>query len=400
MSRHTMRGVGPTVALSHASADRAEATLLSDELHRGGCRVWLEDETAQASATPAPEVDVFVQLRNVRSNASSFLNGRFEEAVRRRERCSEFVMIPVALNRAALTGPFAEWVHVDASAGLSAVMNLISRTAMTALHVAPLQPGNPFVFEPEALARVLDQVPRDGKRIVTDSDDVIGGTARKIMEWLGAAEPSRRDPLEQQRKFVARAEEYMRSVDAVMLVLVRQLHRLHEGYSAYNLEYAKSAPRSLERFSRLALWRFVSRLADWGDCLDERERAEICAPVDDAREKIAAVSPSDEGLGLATWALGPSATYNCAEFVEVEAVAPGKPSMRWYLPRTMLGSHWSMLGARPDTEIWDGVWLDCVLPQVAYRALLTADATTREDPVRLETAFAWNLADYTHMGAP
>jgi hypothetical protein len=144
----------------------------------------------------------------------------------------------------------------------------------------------------------------------------------------------------------------------------------------------------------------VKTLSEWHAYLDERRQALFGAAVTEVLEHVKAHNPGDEMFGLASWALGPRPIDGCDEFVEVEAIAPGKVAMRWYLPRTVFGSHWReilMVGTRPDHEIVEGDWLDFVLPQIAFRARAVFSDPRAAIAHRLETEVAWTLEEYDKM---
>lgn len=404
-----MRGAGPSVLISFSAQEQDQANRLAGTLGARGCRVTLESERAEPLSEAArglKDIEVFVQLRTAHPDATSWLDARFEDAVRRRARYQDLVLVPIALDGPPSAGPFTEWVYVDASSqGLTElVLDLVARRASSAVHPLPLSTTSPLEFDPQTVRRILDRVPSDKKRIVTDPDDIIVGSARRIVEGLRSANFQNGEAaLRQQEQFLRSVEDQMFAFDATLRKLIEKLYEQHRGYSAHDLAYGERASRSVDRFSRLALWRAVTRISKWPAYLDKQRRGQICTTATEAQKSIAAAYVGDEMHGLATWALGPRLVDGCAEFVEVEATAPGRATMRWYLPRTLLGKHWRetlMFGTRPSAEIMQGDWLDFVLPQIALRAYLATKDAQPYGPAQLESEFAWTLEGYSHMGCP
>ncbi len=326
-----MRGIGPLVMISSPTQETDRATRLAQELGGKGCRVTLESEREGLGEELDRSLDgmeVFIQLRTKNSGTVAWLDGRLKQAVERQERDRTFVLVPVALDGNTSGTPFGDWVYVDASPqglGWPSSLDLIARTALSAVHVLPLSKTSGLEFDPEAVRLVLDRVPRDLRRVICDPEDIILSSAKRIVEHARSVEmPIREAVSRQQEEFVLRVEKQLLILDAVLHKLVTELHAQHVGYSAYDLEYHDRAARSIDRFSRLTLWRAVNRLSEWPAGLDERGQALFGTTAAKVLEHIAARSPGDEMHGLASWALGPRRDDGCDEFVEVEVTAPAK----------------------------------------------------------------------------
>jgi hypothetical protein len=271
-----MRGVGPLVMISFPAQASDKASSLNDELEAKGCRVTLESDEDGPSKNLdrcLDDMEVFIQLRTKGSGAAAWLDGRLKQAVERQERDRTFELVPVALEGSASGDAFGDWVYIDASPsglGWPSALDLIARTALSAVHALPLSKTRALEFDHETVRLVLDQAPRDHRRIVCDSSDIILSSARRTVEQAETLDsPFREAVRRQQEGFVLNVENQLRVLDAVLRKLIVELHAQHVGYSAYDLEYGDRAARSLDRFSRLALWRAVKGISEWPAYLDE-----------------------------------------------------------------------------------------------------------------------------------
>jgi hypothetical protein len=400
-----MRGVGPHVLISFPAQEGEKARQLGEDLGSRGCRITLESE-GEAPGDQSMGLDdkeVFVQLRTKDSLTAVPLDGRLKQALERQERDTTFVLVPVALEGTASGDAFGDWVYIDASPsglGWQSSVDLVARTALSAVHALPLSKTTPLEFDSDALTLMIKQVPGDQRRIVIDSDDIILTGARRTVAQAQAFDgPTGEAASRQQTNFVRSVERQLVVLDAVLFKLVAELYAQHAGYSLYNLEYGAGAARSIGRFSRLALWQAVKILSEWPACIDAQWREPFGATTERVQDFIRTHSPGDEMHGLSSWSLGPRVVDGCDDFVEVEAAAPGKATMRWYLPRTIFGRDWQSIlqfGSRPSAEIPQGDWLEFVLPQIAFRAWRTGEAMTD----RLATGFAWKPEEYDTIGLP
>lgn len=408
MVTQALRGYGPRVFISYSFADAELARRLDVTLVAKGFQVRREDEASlfnekltEAIPRRIADSEVFVQLLTTAANRSMWVSRELDCLFELRKAGTAVMLLPIVFDKSTIPEGLKDWWYMDvSSSGLTdATLDAIVRFCLKSVHPLRLADDDPLSVASDDLQTALTEVPKDGRRIILDSDGKLFGWAKETIDFAEQLKSEHGEGfLVQEKDRLDRLIRRLKIRDEVIRRLVLELMPAMEKYTN---EPLKDAVRPMNHFLRIILSDLVARAADVAPPEPHPLRTVFKDRIAAARD---ANSPNDGpgylNPGLYAWIFGEKGGAEAMCLMDM--VAPGFESVKVQLPRAIFGDMVdvytrSAIPFDPRSELLDGTFLNYVMPQIAVHSAynLVDPGTVRTD---LEQKYAWRLERYTKMG--
>lgn len=403
-----LRGYGPRVFISYSFVDSAIARQLEAALVAKGFQVRREDDTSlfnekltEAIPRRMSDAEVFIQLLTSTANRSAWVERELDWMFERRNAGEAIVFLPIVFDKSTLPERLKEWWFMEFPSGkpIEEVMDPIERLCLKSVHLLPLAETDPFTVDERGLEETLIGVPKDGHRVILDSDGKLLRWSQETLTFAEGVDSEYRDSfLAQQRGRHDRLITRLKIRDEVVRKLVLEVMR---EMKAYTNEPIKEAKLPVRHFLQIILSDLVMAAAEVGPPEPHPLRNEYKPRIDSAREASSeSHSPGFLNPGLYAWVFGEKGGED--ELVRMDMVAPGFRSVSVQIPRRVFGDMADIytrggITFNPVQELMPGTFINYVLPQIAIHAAynLVQPETARDD---LDQKYAWRLDQYNLMG--
>ena len=408
LTTYALRGYGPRVFISYSFVDSALAKQLESTLLAKGFQVRREDDTSlfnekltEAIPRRMADAEVFIQLLTTTSNRSAWVERELDWMFERRNAGEAVVFLPIVFDKATLPDRLKEWWFLDLSGSelTDAAMDAIERLCLKSVHLLPMAEDDPFMVGERELEEALVAIPKDGHRVILDSEGNLIRWSQETLDFAATVESEYRDSfVAQQQGLHDRLVRRLKIRDEVTRKLVLEVMR---EMKAYTNEPVKDAKLPMRHFLQIVLSDLVVAAAETAPPEPHPLRNEYKSRVDAASEASTKNhSPGFMNPGLYAWVFGEKGGED--DVVRMDMVAPGFQSISVQIPRRVFGDmedFYTRGGVtfNPVQELLAGTFINYVLPQIAVHAAynLVDVATVGSD---LEQKYAWRLKQYNLMG--
>lgn len=405
---YPLRGYGPRVFISYSFVDSAIAKQLEAALVAKGFQVRREDDTSlfnekltEAIPRRIADAEVFIQLLTSTSNRSAWVERELDWMFERRDAGEAVVFLPIVFDKTTLPERLKEWWFLDLSGSqlTDAAMEAVERLCLKSVHLLPLAADDPFIVGEPELEEALAAIPKDGHRVILDSEGKLLGWSQETLDFAMTVESEYRDSyLAQQQGLHDRLIRRLKIRDEVTRKLVLEVMR---EMKAYTNEPIKDAGPPMQHFLQIILSDMVVALAETAPPEPHPLRGEYNDRIEAAREASTKNhSPGFMNPGLYAWVFGEKGGEE--SMVRMEMAAPGFRSVSVQIPVRVFGDMkdvYTRFGVtfNPVQELLPGTFINYVLPQIAVHAAynLVDVGMVRSD---LEKMYAWRLDQYNLMG--
>ena len=271
LTPQALRGYGPRVFISYSFADSSVAKQLESVLLSRGFQVRREDETSlfnekltEAIPRRMADVEVFIQLLTTTSNRSAWVERELDWMFEQRKAGTGVVFLPVVFDKSTLPDRLKEWWFLDlADARLTdQAMEAIERLCLKSVHLLRLADDDPLSIHESDLEKALAEIPRDGHRVILDSEGKLLRWSRETLAFAETIDSEYRDSfLAQQKSRHDRLINRLKIRDEVTRKLVIEVMR---EMKAYTNEPLKDAKLPMRHFFQIILSDLVLAAAEVG----------------------------------------------------------------------------------------------------------------------------------------
>jgi hypothetical protein len=403
-----LRCYGPRVFISYSFADSTVAKQLEASLVAKGFQVRREDDTSlfnekltEAIPRRMADAEVFVQLLTTASNRSAWVERELDWMFEHRQAGTGIVFLPVVFDKSTLPERVKEWWFLDLADGklTDEAIEAIERLCVKSLHLLRLADDDPLGVRESDLEKVLTEVPKDGRRVILDSDGKLLRWSHETLAFAETIDSEYRDAfLAQQRLRHDRLITRLKIRDEVTRKLVLEVMREMKAYTSQPI---KDAMLPMKHFFQIILGDLALAAAEVGPPEPHPLRNEYKDRIEAARAASTENhSPGFMNPGLYAWVFGEKGGED--DLVRMDMVAPGFRTISVQIPRRVFGNMAdiytrSAITFNPVQELLSGTFINYVLPQIAINAAynLIEPATVRKD---LDEKYAWRLDQYNLMG--
>jgi hypothetical protein len=408
LATHALRGYGPRVFISYSFADSAVAKQLEAILVAKGFQVRREDDTSlfneqltEAIPRRMADAEVFIQLLTTTSNRSAWVARELDWMFEHRQAGTGVVFLPVVFDKATMPERLKEWWFLELGDGklTDDACDAIHRLCLKSVHLLRLADDDPLSVRDDDLEDALTAVPKDGRRVILDSDGKLLRWSQETLTFAEGLDSEYRDSfLAQQRGRHDRLITRLKIRDEVTRKLVLEVMR---EMKAYTNEPIKDGKLPMRHFFQIILGDLTLAAAEVGPPEPHPLRNEYKDRIEEAR--AATTENHSAGFmnpGLYAWVFGEKGGEDA--LVRMDMGAPGFRSVSVNIPTRVFGDMADIyvgggITFNPVQELLSGTFINYVLPQIAIHAAynLVEPATVRKD---LEEKYAWRLDQYNLMG--
>ena len=403
-----LRGYGPRVFISYSFVDSAIAQPLEAALRARGFQVRREDDTSlfnekltEAIPRRMADAEVFIQLLTTTSNRSAWVERELDWMFEQRNAGTGVVFLPIVFDKATLPERLKEWWFMDLGAGklTDEALNAIERLCLKSVHLLPLAEDDPFTVEERELEETLTECPKDGHRVILDSEGKLLRWSQETLSFAETIDSEYRDSfLAQQKSRHERLINRLKIRDEVTRKLALEVMR---EMKAYTNQPIRDGKLPMNRFLQIVLSDLVVAAAETAPPEPHPLRNEYKDRIDSARKASTENhSPGFMNPGLYAWVFAEKGGEDA--LVRMDMVAPGHRTISVQIPRRVFGDMAdiytrSAITFNPVQELLSGTFINYVLPQIATHAAynLVDVATVKTD---LDEKYAWRLDQYNLMG--
>lgn len=403
-----LRGYGPRVFISYSFSDNEIAESLEFALKARGFQVRREDDTSlfnekltEAIPRRIADSEVFIQLLTTTANRSSWVERELDWMFEQRKAGTGLIFLPIVLDKATMPDRLKEWWFMELSDRklTEATLDAVERLCLKSVHLLRLDDDDPLSINPHDLESALLALPKDGRRVILDSDGKLMQWVQDTLAFAETLDSEGRDSfIAQEREHYDHLVRWFKIRDEVTRKLILEVMREMKRYTN---EAIKDAQLPMHHFFQIRLSDLVVKAADVAPPEPHPLRTQY-------KERIEAVrsattenhSPGFLNPGLYAWTFGEKDGEKSV--VNMDMVAPGFRSIQIQIPRRVFGSMADIYTRSPFTfdarsELLSGTFINYVLPQIAIHAdyNLVDIETVRTD---LEQEYAWRLDQYREMG--